>query len=85
MDYATSDGTATASVAPVPAARRAKVVEVFPDIPSVIRLVGALITEADDERQTRRRYFSKNSMRQVYEPDLSDLTEPEPLRLAPVH
>ncbi|UCC54294.1 MAG: IS256 family transposase [Anaerolineaceae bacterium] len=65
--------------------RRTKVVEIFPDIPSVIRLVGALLAEADDEWQIRRRYFSKDSMRQLYEPDFSDLAEPTPLRLAPVH
>lgn len=64
--------------------RRTKVVEIFPDIPSVIRLVGTLLAEADDEWQIRRRYFSKDSMRQLYEPDLSDLAGPSPLRLAPV-
>lgn len=64
--------------------RRTKVVEIFPDIPSVLRLVGALLVEADDEWQVRRRYFSKDSMRQLYEPDFSDVTEPTPLRLAPV-
>jgi transposase-like protein len=55
--------------------RRIKVVEIFPDVPSVIRLVGALLAEIDDEWQVGRRYFSK-------EFDL--LAEPTPLRLAPV-
>ncbi len=64
--------------------RRTKVVEIFPDIPSVIRLVGALLAEADDEWQIRRRYFSKDSMRQLYQPDLNMLAEPTPLTLAPV-
>ena len=64
--------------------RRTKVVEIFPDIPSVIRLVGALLVEADDEWQIRRRYFSKDSMRQIYQPELNMLAEPTPLTLAPV-
>jgi transposase-like protein len=64
--------------------RRTKVVEIFPDIPSVIRLVGTLLAEADDEWQISRRYFSKESMQQLYEPDLDMLAEPTPLTLAPV-
>jgi transposase-like protein len=64
--------------------RRTKVVEIFPDTPSVIRLVGTLLAEADDEWQIRRRYFSKESMLQLYEPDLDMLAEPTPLTLAPV-
>jgi putative transposase len=64
--------------------RRTKVVEIFPDIPSVIRLVGTLLAEADDEWQIHRRYFSKDSMRQLYEPELDILAEPTPLTLAPV-
>jgi transposase-like protein len=52
--------------------------------PSVIRLVGTLLAEADDEWQIRRRYFSKESMLQLYEPDLDMLAEPTPLTLAPV-
>lgn len=64
--------------------RRTKVVEIFPDTPSVFRLVGALLAEADDEWQIRRRYFSKESMFQLYEPDFDMLAEPTPLTLAPV-
>ena len=64
--------------------RRTEVVEIFPDIPSVIRLVGALLAEADDEWQIRRRYFSKDLMRQLYQPDINMLAEPTPLTLAPV-
>ena len=64
--------------------RRTKVVEIFPDTPSVIRLVGTLLAEADDEWQIHRRYFSKESMRQLYEPDIDMLAQPTPLTLAPV-
>jgi hypothetical protein len=42
--------------------RRTKVVEIFPEIPSTICLVGALLTEANDEWQIRRRFLSKESM-----------------------
>jgi putative transposase len=64
--------------------RRIKVVEIFPDVPSVIRLVGTLLAEIDDEWQVGRRYFSKESMRKLKEPELDLLAEPTPLRLAPV-
>jgi putative transposase len=64
--------------------RRTNVVEIFPDVPAVLRLVGALLAEADDEWQVSRRYFSLDSMRQLYEPDFNDVTEPTPLKLAPV-
>ena len=47
-------------------------------------LVGSLLAEADDEWQVHRRYFSKDSMRQLYETDLDMLAEPTPLTLAPV-
>jgi transposase-like protein len=64
--------------------RRTKVVEIFPDVPSVIRLVGTLLVETDDEWQVQRRFFSKDSMRELYEPEFDLLVEPSPLRLAPV-
>jgi len=52
--------------------------------PSVIRLAGTLLTEADDEWQIYRRYFSNESMRHLYEPDFDMLAESTPLTLAPV-
>lgn len=65
--------------------RRTNVVGVFPDEPSVIRLVGAVLMETSDEWQVGRRYFSKESMRKLYEPEMVLVAEPAPLRLAPVH
>ena len=64
--------------------RRIRVVEIFPDVPSLVRLVGALLAEMNDEWQVGRRYFSQESMHKLKEPELDLLTEPTPLRLAPV-
>ncbi len=38
----------------------------------------------DDEWQVGRRYFSKESMRKLNQPELDLLAKPTPLRLAPV-
>jgi transposase-like protein len=65
--------------------RRTNVVGVFPDEGSVIRLVGSILMEISDEWQVGRRYFSKESMRKLIEPDPLLVAEPAPLRLAPVH
>ena len=47
-------------------------VGVFPDRPSVIRLVGSILNEIDDDwRASLRLYFSKESMHQVTDPDLA--------------
>ena len=50
--------------------RRTKVVGIFPDQPSVIRLVGSILKEIDEDwRGAQRRYFSQRSMRLVTDPD----------------
>ena len=56
---------------------RTKVVGVFPDRPSVVRLVGSILNEIDDDwRASQRRYFSKESMHQVTDPDLAYEDQP---------
>jgi transposase-like protein len=64
--------------------RRTDVVGVFPDVPSVVRLVGAVLLEIDDEWQIERRYFSLESMQRLKEPPTAPMSAANPLRLAPV-
>jgi putative transposase len=64
--------------------RRTEVVGVFPDGPSIIRLVGSVLLEIDDEWQIERRYFSLESMQKLKEPAAAQPTASSPLRLAPV-
>ena len=65
--------------------RRTNVVGVFPDVPSVMRLVGAVLVEIDDEWQAAtRRYFSQESMRKLYAPELEEMMATAAPTLPPV-
>ena len=64
--------------------RRTDVVGIFPDRASVLRLVGSVLIEINDEWQVGRRYFSQASMRSIRDPSGEQLTTPSPLRLAPI-
>jgi len=64
--------------------RRTEVVGVFPDTASVIRLIGSVLIEIDDEWQEERRYFSLESMEKLKAPAGQAQELLSPLRLAPI-
>ena len=64
--------------------RRTNVVGVFPDDPSVVRLLGTQVIEIAEDWELERRFFSQESMQRLTHPEQVLVAEPMPLRLAPV-
>ncbi|NPV08652.1 MAG: hypothetical protein HPY83_11935 [Anaerolineae bacterium] len=58
--------------------RRSAVVSIFPNRQSVIRLLGALLAQQNDEWLVGRRYFSEASMKKIGQP----AAKPDPALVA---
>src|ERR687897_286087 len=59
--------------------RRADVVGIFPDEKSILRLIGAVLLEQNDEWQLQHRYMQLEAMAELLQPS----TVEDPLRLPP--
>jgi putative transposase len=64
--------------------RRTRVVGVFPDRPAAFRLVGSLLLEQDEDWRAGRRYFSRESMAALLDPEQSFEAEAVPLLVEPL-
>ena len=56
--------------------RRADVVGIFPNEGSIVRLIGAVLLEANDEWQLQHRYMQAEGMAELATPQLEELTTP---------
>ena len=59
--------------------RRADVVGIFPNEPAIVRLIGAVLLEQNDERQLQHRSMQLEAMAELTPP----ANEPERLQLPP--